>query len=436
MSKRKVKVSVLLNLIAILMLGTGSVCAETLKEGLVRISGEHPLMRAVNNNVGAAKEDIGKDQSAFYPRVSINTKLGYQDISRDIGTNGAYHPDEVSFGVNQLVWDFGVTKNAIIRARKNLNSEVLERAAQCANLMLSGIEAYLDLSKQQQNLKFAKQSVENVKHQVQLENARIENSKGNVADLLQAKIKLSSAQERYVAAEGGLSKSIARYQTVFGVDAVPESELLNLVQPVHAFPESLEEVLSLVIVSNYNVMVADSKAELMKASRDAVVSKELMPRIDWQADYIRRHEFDGIAGERIDTQVMLRMGWNYDIGQKARYVSDSASYLFEAEHQKSAYVVRQAQESARNAWSDLETARLRIESFRDQLNASKKFIELAREQRESGGRGLLDILDGEVNLFNAQAGLAAAERDAVLASYKVLHAVGNLDVDLLAYASN
>ena len=55
-----------------------------------------------------------------------------------------------------------------------------------------------------------------------------------------------------------------------------------------------------------------------------------------------------------------------------------------------------------------------------------RFLELARKERALGSRTLLDVLNGETSLLNAQSDAISAEIDVLLSGYAVLQSVGQL----------
>jgi hypothetical protein len=180
--------------------------------------------------------------------------------------------------LTQLIWDFGATNNAINRARQNFTKQNLERDLQRINLVLSGIDAHIKLLKAQQQLAYAKQSEDNVQRQTQLENLRTQIGKGYTTDYLQAQAQLAGAQAKRVGAEGALNVAKNRYQAVFG-DAVPPEVLDWLNQPP-SVPRSEDEVLKLVMINNPDVLVANARAELKVAEKEAIekIKEELIKK--------------------------------------------------------------------------------------------------------------------------------------------------------------
>jgi TolC family type I secretion outer membrane protein len=407
--------------------------ASTLAQGLERILSEHPLMRSVDNDVAAAKEQVGVDRSAWFPQLSFRANGGKQHVDRDatLDANNTmrtlYTPKEVGVTASQLIWDFGTVNSAINRSEMNYTKEQMERLTQRTNLVLAGIDAHLKLLKARQQFEYAVKSEANIKQQTQLESARIDAGKGLSTDLLQAKAQLAGAQARRVAARAAVDTANNRYRAVFGDDSIPQ-QLEGVSEPVAALPPSLEGALRLVEGQNPDLIAARARADLKEAERTAVRNKEWMPKVNLQYDGSEKSNNDGTAGTRKDQKVLVQATWQFDTGLKAKFATDAATHAAASEREKAYYVGLQASEETKNAWSDLEAARERLDYLNDQVDISMRFLELARKEREFGKRSLLDVLSGETNLINAQSEASAAETDVVLASFRMLRAVGVLDL--------
>ena len=87
---------------------------------------------------------------------------------------------------------------------------------------------------------------------------------------------------------------------------------------------------------------------------------------------------------------------------------------------------RVAIEGARTAWEDLQTARARIEAFKIEINSSEIALEGVRQEANVGSRTVLDVLDAEQELLDAQVNLVRAQRDGFVAATELTAAVGKL----------
>jgi outer membrane protein len=90
------------------------------------------------------------------------------------------------------------------------------------------------------------------------------------------------------------------------------------------------------------------------------------------------------------------------------------------------------QELVVSAWSVLLASRAQLESDQVQVTASRTALTGVREEERVGQRTLLDVLNAEQELLNAEVQLATTRRNLVVASYAVLSAVGRLTAQDIA----
>mgnify|MGYP001810298252 FL=1 len=77
----------------------------------------------------------------------------------------------------------------------------------------------------------------------------------------------------------------------------------------------------------------------------------------------------------------------------------------------------------------MRVAREQSRMLQEQMDLQKQFLEFARKERELGRRSLLDVLNGETQLLNAEGDYAAAQIDLILSAYRVIRAYGGVRLD-------
>jgi adhesin transport system outer membrane protein len=87
---------------------------------------------------------------------------------------------------------------------------------------------------------------------------------------------------------------------------------------------------------------------------------------------------------------------------------------------------REAEESARNAWSRLENQRRLVQELEGQQRITDDLLLSYREQFNIGRRSLLDVLDAQNTRFNVQAQTETARLAALYAQYRLLAAANRL----------
>ncbi|TCS36270.1 adhesin transport system outer membrane protein [Paucimonas lemoignei] len=410
---------------------SASTHAEPFPEKVTRLLREHNLMRMVDADINAAKAQVDVEQTAWFPKFNMQLSAGNQKVDRDQGLNGSFDPAERTFGLTQLLWDFGTTSKRINSAQTVVSKEGFESSLQRQNLLLAAVEAQLRLIRANQVIRYATESEDNIKRQTALENARMDAGRGYTTDVLQAKVQLAAAEARKVAAEGQLMEAVNRYKAVFGeVVSIDIPNLEGLAIPLQIMPQSLDESVGMVSQNNPDVLAADARTKVARSERDVATSRELAPRLDFALTRSRYKDWDGTLGMRDDTKAMVRLNWNFDLGMRATKVTTAADLAAQSLQEKADYVRVQATEEARNAWTSWRTAQERAVYLSNQVDIATRFLELARKERELGRRSLLDLLNGETGLINAQSEASAAKIDEVIAAYRLLRAVGRISQDI------
>jgi outer membrane protein len=87
---------------------------------------------------------------------------------------------------------------------------------------------------------------------------------------------------------------------------------------------------------------------------------------------------------------------------------------------------RQVVDATRTAWESYASAQAAIRSNRAQADANTVALDGVRQEQQVGSRTVLDVLNAEQELLNSQVSVVSAERNAEVAAYQVLSAIGKL----------
>jgi len=85
---------------------------------------------------------------------------------------------------------------------------------------------------------------------------------------------------------------------------------------------------------------------------------------------------------------------------------------------------RTVDEGVSRVWEQLSAARAQIESLETSVRANRIALEGVRQEASVGARTVLDELDAEQELFNAQVNLVQARRDEAVATFELLQVAG------------
>ena len=88
-------------------------------------------------------------------------------------------------------------------------------------------------------------------------------------------------------------------------------------------------------------------------------------------------------------------------------------------------------QNVRNAWEQYRASQASIESNNSSVRANEIALEGVRQEAAVGSRTTLDVLDAEQELLDARVNLVRAERDEVVAAFRLSAAIGGLDAQSL-----
>jgi len=409
---------------------------QSLEEELAGLSQSHPQVNAARKGVASTREEAAKAVAAFLPTVNLASDIGPEYIDSPAErASGDAEPWSRTRSTTTLT----VTQNLF----RGFSDESASRSAQInrlvsqstlditrQNIMMEGVAAYIDVRRQLRLVELARQNEETIQIQLNLEDERVQKGSGIAVDVLQAKSRLQLAKERRTRFEGNLENALARYTQVFGhtpdlermYDPLPSGNLL---------PDTLEAAISIAVSENPSILNSDYQVEAARELRRAARS-EFMPRIDIVGSLNYEKNNDGTLGVRRDASVLLQANWDLFSGFTARANVAQAAFDYSASRDNYDYTVRKTVEQVRLTWQALLTARARVELLENAVNIASEVYESRRALRAAGQETVINVLDAESEIANAQINFASATFDERAAVYQLLLAMGRLEVSTLA----
>lgn len=392
----------------------------------------HKLVKAAESDIRGARERIQSQIGGWYPNLNLTAHYGKEKQNNFEADDTSLVTRELGITITQLLWDFGVVNSQIRTAQLQLEQAQSQLIAARQDVLLRALSAHENARRAFEVLKFAKRSEENIKAQAELENALVERGAGLSTDLLQAKVTLAGAVARRVQSVGALEVALNSYRTLFSeFPKNPEKlELFSL--PDFLLPESVEEAVQLSFEGNPTLRAAMVGAKIAEETISLTRATEFYPTFELVGETKFKKDVGGTVGDESEMLGRVQFTYPFNLGFTAinslrAAESDSIAAASRVADQRD-----QIEEQARNAWSNLRTARMNANLLRNQANISAEFLELARKERQLGKRSLIDVLSGETNLINAQSDAASAESDVIIASLTLLSVMGQLGAEVVS----
>lgn len=406
--------------------------AETLYESIQTLVKNQKQIKAAEADVVAAEERGKAAWGAWYPELSVTANWGREKQNKASGTaDTEEHPREVDLTLTQQLWDFGSTNAAINSAGLSLDRAKTNLLSTRQAIVLQGIEAHLNLLRASKILGFAKGSVENIRRQAKLEDARVQRGGGFTTDVLQAKTQLAGAEARRNNFAAGLRNAINAYRRFFGKPPEKIKKMDDPRAPFEMVPKSLEELINIMLGNNPGLRTSRLDAEILQQTVIQTRADEFFPSLDATAETKSKNDVGGTIGSATEQLFKVELSYSLNLGLTERNTLLAARKDHQAGTERYIDARASFEQQARDLWSNLERDKLNADFLRNQANIAAEFLELARRERQLGNRSLIDVLAGETALINANSDAASTETDIKLDIYRILNIMGRLEAGVL-----
>ena len=414
--------------------GGSSAWSDDLHGALAKMLAQHHRIVAAEEDLAAARLRARAALGARLPTLGVTSHYGFESINNP-DTDDTHLPSrELDLELTQLLWDFGSSSAAIKTARLTFDQAQENLSATRQTLLLEGISALLDVYRTQRKLDYARQSVTNIKHQTELEDARVKEGSGYSTDVLQAKSQLAGAQSQRVKAEEEFRMSLNRHKTVFGKypDTTEAMSLLTI--PTHMLPNSEDDAVEIAQKENPQLILLSIGVQVAEEAVNETRGDELFPSVNIVAGSKKKQDVAGVPGFKSENMVKLELSYDFNFGLSSYDRVEATRHDREATTSRLKETRDQIEEQVRNSWMGLLTAKENSDFLQNKTAIAEEFLKLAREERSLGRRSLMDVLAGETALINSLSEAVAAETNIVMKSYELLEKIGRLELTGLQLA--
>ncbi len=424
---------------AIALASAMSASAETLEDALALAYQSNPTLLAERARQRATDESYIQARSAALPSVSASASTAVTDsrsatpVSNFGSTGGGTFTNSDTTGSNtysvtadQSLYRGGSTRAAMSGALSSIEAGRARLDSVEQQILLDAVSAYVDVRRDEEIVTIRANNVDVLRRQLQAARDRFEVGEITRTDVAQAEARLAGAQSQLSAAEAALIASRSAYERVVGQAPGTLAPTPELPDMPSNFQEALDEALDL----NPDIRAARHDENAARAAaREAAGA--LLPSVSARVTASRNEGYltgagdrDSVTGSATLSVPLFAGGLNSSRTRAARATASQARLQMRQ-------IERNVREAVANAWSGYDSARAQIVSTSEQVRANEIAFEGVEEEARVGLRTTLDVLDAEQELLNARLTLVQAERDAYVAAFRLLQAVGRLTAEEL-----
>jgi len=405
---------------------SGQVTAGTLEETVREAVASNPDVLIAGSERNSVEQQMEQARGGFFPQVDITVGTGLENSSNPstLAAGDYYRTlnrDEAEIRVRQLLYDGNATMSEFERQRARVNSRAYDTFSTAEVTGLKAVEVYLNVIKARKLAELARENLESHQQIHGRIAKRGERGVGSKADVQQAVGRLALARTNLMAEENRLEDANAAFISVVGH---APGELLEPESPEYLVPATFDEARTIALDNHPRLKSADSDIDAAQEQLHAARAL-FSPRLHLEIKGSDNDNLDGITGSNNDAEFMLRGRYNFTGGKDLARRRETVIELEQAREIRER-TRRQVIESIQLSWNAWQTARTQLEYFRMHVDASEQARDAYRKQFNIGKRTLLDLLDQENEVFQANMNLVNGKNDVMFAAFRILAGTGKL----------
>jgi len=418
--------------------GTHSAHAQTLTDALAITYEGNPTLLAARAQLRATDENVAQAVSNWRPSLVGNGIVQYNHVQNDFspslgagfGSLTSSTDDRTSKGggvtLQQNVYRGGQTQAATRQAKSEVAAGRSQLTGVEQQVLFDAVTAYMDVLRDTATLELNRNNAVVLERQLQATRDRFEVGEITRTDVAQAIARLSRAQSDVIGAEAELTNSRAAYERVVGTPP----GTLEVPPEFPPLPATEEEALTIALANNPSLEAARFSEE---ATRHAVREAKgaLLPTVtvEGEYNYIDNPSPSFTSTERatVTGQLIVPLYQSGAVFSQVR----QAKQLNSQSRVQIREAMREVTEGVAASWEGFRASNAQVVSDREQVRANEVAREGVFQEAQVGSRTTLDVLDADQELLDSQVALVTSRRNAYVAAYALLGAIGNLTAEFL-----
>jgi outer membrane protein len=408
-------------------LAAAPVHADDLQGSLAAAYATNPDLAAARANLRATDEGVPIARAPGLP--SLTGTATYTEFLKQ-GPNSFIAPERLLSLDPQLnvpIYSGGAVRNSLAAAKIRVEAGEASLRGTEAGVFSQVVAAYMDVIRDKATVGLNRNNVQVLEVNLKATSDRFEIGDVTRTDVAQSNSRLALARADLRNAEAALVASRERYVQVVG--KVPDD--LQPPPPLAGLPATPEEAVQVALDSNPDLDAARHRSKAAGFDAKAAGAGRL-PTISLYTSGEYSTYFNSLGGTAgrgfVQSQTTAQAGARISIplfqgglpAARQRQAQATASAVEEQEISAERQVIA----NVRSAYTQWRAANDVITLNQTAVDAAALSLEGVRAENTVGNRTILNILDAEQELLRAQVGLVAARRNAYVAAFNLLAAMG------------
>ncbi len=413
----------------------GPAWGDTLREALNAAYRTNPTLTGQRAALKVTDSSVAIARAAGRPQVSavvgVNRDLTASGSLRRLG-KGPYLTGGVD--VSYPLFNGGSVRNSITAAKTRVEAGRATLRAVEGDVFTEAVAAYMDVIRDRSIVELNENQVKVLGTNLEAARDRFEIGDVTRTDVAQSEARQALARSQLDTARGRLTSSEENYRRVIG----QRPGVLAPPPPLPPLPDTPDQAVRIALVNNPDFIAITRQAEAARFDI-RVAEAARLPTVSGVAsgDYVNTlvgdvgSDFSGNSNPRSGTSTSVGVQGRiplYQGGLPSARIAQSIALEGQTLEQRVA-TERAVIATTRSAFATYNAALSAVGSNQIAVQANELALEGARAENSVGTRTILEVLNAEQELLNAQVALVTARRDSYVAGFQLLNAMGQAEAD-------
>lgn len=399
---------------------------NTLYEAIALAYENNPSVRAARAELLAVEEQLEQARSGYKPTISADGDITHTDTETEgqsfITSDGKNTSKSGALNLSQPLFRGGSTAAGIDQAKNTITAQNLSLSATEQSLIYEAAAAYMDVLQTKAIWELNEQNYKLVSKELDQARNRFTVGELTRTDVSQSEARLAAANAGIITAKGNYKGALAVYRRVIGS---PPPKDMAYPEKLFKIPDNLDDAVSISQTNNREVLRAKFINAAAESSVDNVFG-ELLPQITAKGSLNKSYDPSDFIEEQRQTSVGITASIPlYQAGSTRSRIREAKKRANQRYIEILAAQDRAKQETISN-WESFQAAVAETRAREVQIAAAHIAREGVHYETEFGERTILDALDANQELLDAQVSLVTAKRNEVVARFALGRSLGLL----------
>ena len=379
---------------------------------------ERELLMKEDELIPQAFSEFRPKIDGYYNKGKIDTAISGSNFIAD----GVRTETNAGIKITQPIFNGGSTINSIKSAKKKIKAQRLKLKYTEQIVLLEAINIFSSLAAKKKELLLNQKKEESLKKKFELAENQFEIGEITMTDVSIAKARLSLARSDFIKTESELFAINVKFKSLVGI----ESQKPELFFDFPDLKKDLTQLTSKMIEQNPELLSILFNIKSLNSEIKSLYSRKL-PSVKLEAElkknkgYFRSDSSREVMSAFASVSIPL-----YQSGLASSKIRELKKEL-SSEKEFHKLKMNEFKYNLANSWSGFNSSKSKIDAYKTQIEANRKYLEGLNQEMMLGERTLIDILDAEEELIESEYNLIKSFEENFNSYFEILFYIGELN---------